>query len=147
VSRAPTTASAVSTFERPNRLKTRDESGVRWVELLEKFRATQERGRRAGRPGQAGGEGGMMPPPVPEKERRALGMGTGEAAALDEQRVGPVGAGRANGQHGAVVPVRQGVSVPTVPQQQTQTQQTHKHKGGLGIGRFASGVAGRRSKR
>ena len=121
---------------------------MRWVELLEKFRATQERGRRAGRLGQVGDEGGMGPPPAPEKERKALGMGVGDASALEEQRAGPVGVGRTNGQHGAVVPVRQGASVPTGPQhQQPQMQQTQKHKGGLGIGRFASGVAGRRSKR
>ena len=141
-SRAPNTASAVSTFERPNRIKTRDEGGVRWVELLEKFRTMQERARRPGRPGLAGGEGGMMPPPVPEKERRALG----EAAAPEEQRAGPVGVGRVNGQPGSTVPVRQGPPA-TMPQQQQQTQQTQKHKSGLGIGRFASGVAGRRSKR
>ena len=148
-SSAPTTSSAVSTFERPNRLKARDESGVRWVELLEKFRTTQERGRRAGRPGQVGDEGGMMPPPVPQKERRALGMAVGEGTALEEQRTGPVGTGRTNGHHhGAAAPVRQGASVPTGSQhQQPQMQQTQKHKGGLGIGRFASGVAGRRSKR
>jgi len=120
---------------------------VRWAELLEKFRTTQERGRRAGRPGQAGDEGGMMPPPVPEKERRALGMGAGETT-LEEQRTGPVGAGRTNGHHGMAVPGRHGASMQTASQQQQpQTQQTHKHKGGLGIGRFASGVGGRRPKR
>jgi hypothetical protein len=87
-----------------------------------------------------------MPPPVPEKERRTLGMGVGEATALEEQRAGPVGTGRTNGHHG--VSARQGASVPAGSQhQQPQMQQTHKHKGGLGIGRFASGVAGRKSKR
>ena len=42
-----TTASSVSTFERQNRLKSREEGGIRWNELLEKFRATQERVRRS----------------------------------------------------------------------------------------------------
>nr|POF14954.1 vacuole morphology and inheritance protein 14 [Quercus suber] len=43
-----TTPSSVSTFERQNRLKSRDaEGGIRWNELLEKFRTTQERVRRS----------------------------------------------------------------------------------------------------
>ena len=42
-------ASAISsTYDRPNRLKGRDE-GIRWGELLDKFRSVQERARRAQR--------------------------------------------------------------------------------------------------
>jgi vacuole morphology and inheritance protein 14 len=41
-----TTPSSVSTFERQNRLKNRDEGGIKWTELLEKFRQTQEKVRR-----------------------------------------------------------------------------------------------------
>ncbi|KAK5168936.1 uncharacterized protein LTR77_006245 [Saxophila tyrrhenica] len=41
------TGSAVSTFERQNRLKSREDGGIKWAELLEKFKATQERVRRA----------------------------------------------------------------------------------------------------
>lgn len=44
--RNPTTPS-VSTFERPNRLKPREDPGIKWNELLEKFRSTQEKGRRS----------------------------------------------------------------------------------------------------
>ncbi|KAG8623623.1 hypothetical protein KVT40_008599 [Elsinoe batatas] len=33
--------------DRPNRLKSREDPGIRWTELLEKFRSTQERARRA----------------------------------------------------------------------------------------------------
>lgn len=43
------TSSAVSTFERQNRLKGREEGTIRWTELLEKFKATQEKLRRAQR--------------------------------------------------------------------------------------------------
>ncbi|OQN99821.1 hypothetical protein B0A48_14591 [Cryoendolithus antarcticus] len=43
----PTTPSSVSTFERQNRLKAREDGGIRWTELLEKFRTTQERLRKA----------------------------------------------------------------------------------------------------
>lgn len=42
-----TTPSSVSTFERQNRLKSREEGTIKWAELLEKFKATQERVRRA----------------------------------------------------------------------------------------------------
>jgi vacuole morphology and inheritance protein 14 len=40
-----------SNFDRPNRLKSREEGIIRWTELLEKFRSVQERARRAQRPG------------------------------------------------------------------------------------------------
>ncbi|KAI3554799.1 hypothetical protein CABS01_05474 [Colletotrichum abscissum] len=43
----PSTAS--SSYDRPNRLKSREDSIIRWNELLEKFRAVQERARRAQR--------------------------------------------------------------------------------------------------
>ena len=43
---APSSAGVVSTFERQNRLKSRDEAGIRWTELLEKFKSTQDRVRR-----------------------------------------------------------------------------------------------------
>ncbi|KAL9038293.1 MAG: hypothetical protein Q9214_005338 [Letrouitia sp. 1 TL-2023] len=36
-------------FDRPNRLKAREDSAIRWVELLEKFRSVQERARRTSR--------------------------------------------------------------------------------------------------
>ena len=40
--------SSLSTFERQNRLKSRDDgTAIRWNELLEKFKATQERVRRS----------------------------------------------------------------------------------------------------
>lgn len=45
-----TTPSAAS-FDRPNRLKGREEGIIRWGELLEKFRSVQERARRAQRLG------------------------------------------------------------------------------------------------
>ncbi|PNS20616.1 hypothetical protein CAC42_343 [Sphaceloma murrayae] len=48
--RAPPTTpgtSSSSFADRPNRLKSREDPGIRWTELLEKFRSTQERARRA----------------------------------------------------------------------------------------------------
>ncbi|KAL2179448.1 vacuolar protein 14 C-terminal Fig4p binding-domain-containing protein [Thermothelomyces heterothallicus CBS 202.75] len=41
----------VSSFDRPNRLKGREEGIIRWGELLEKFRSVQERARRLQRTG------------------------------------------------------------------------------------------------
>lgn len=46
----PSTAGP-SSFDRSSRLKGRDEGGIRWNELLEKFRSVQERARRAQRQG------------------------------------------------------------------------------------------------
>jgi vacuole morphology and inheritance protein 14 len=42
-------ASTSSNFDRPNRLKGREDGSIRWVELLEKFRSVQERAKRAQR--------------------------------------------------------------------------------------------------
>ncbi|KAG0647362.1 vac14 [Hyphodiscus hymeniophilus] len=42
---------APSSFDRSSRLKGRDEGGIRWNELLEKFRSVQEKSRRAQRLG------------------------------------------------------------------------------------------------
>lgn len=57
---APTNASS-SSFDRSSRLKGRDEGGIRWNELLEKFKSVQERARRAKRPGGDFDDGlGMM---------------------------------------------------------------------------------------
>ncbi|KAM7221506.1 ARM repeat-containing protein [Rhypophila decipiens] len=45
------TTPSASTFDRPNRLKGRDDGIIRWNELLEKFRMVQERARRLNRVG------------------------------------------------------------------------------------------------
>ncbi|KAM3518544.1 hypothetical protein MY4038_010076 [Beauveria bassiana] len=47
--RSATTLSSGSGYDRPNRLKGREEGGIRWVELLEKFRSVQEKARRVQR--------------------------------------------------------------------------------------------------
>ena len=45
---APQTPSTTG-FDRPNRLKPREEGAIKWGELLEKFRSVQERARRMNR--------------------------------------------------------------------------------------------------
>ncbi|KAF3763742.1 ARM repeat-containing protein [Cryphonectria parasitica EP155] len=49
--RSSATTPSASSFDRPNRLKGREEGIIRWAELLEKFRSVQERARRAQRLG------------------------------------------------------------------------------------------------
>ncbi|OTA03391.1 vacuole-associated enzyme activator complex component (Vac14) [Trichoderma parareesei] len=49
VPRSMAAAPASSNYDRPNRLKGRDDGAIRWVELLEKFRSVQERARRSQR--------------------------------------------------------------------------------------------------
>ncbi len=47
---SPTSSSTPTYNDRPNRLKGRDE-GIKWTELLEKFRSVQDKARRAQRLG------------------------------------------------------------------------------------------------
>ncbi|KAG9249147.1 vacuolar protein 14 C-terminal Fig4p binding-domain-containing protein [Calycina marina] len=57
-----TTANAApSTFDRSSRLKGRDEGGIRWGELLEKFKSVQEKARRAQQLDIDGGFDGLRP--------------------------------------------------------------------------------------
>ncbi|KAG6016788.1 hypothetical protein E4U43_003114 [Claviceps pusilla] len=47
--RNTTASTSASSYDRPNRLKSREDSGIKWFELLEKFRSVQERARRVQR--------------------------------------------------------------------------------------------------
>jgi len=75
-----------SNYDRSSRLKGRDEGGIRWTELLEKFRSVQDKARRAQRPGGdfddmgdfRGGDGSdsrafkdlrLQGPPLPMKDK------------------------------------------------------------------------------
>lgn len=121
----------MSNFERPGRLKPRDGlSGpdaagtVKWTELLERFKQTQEKARRSQRMASMGEEeevyeklGPTAPaPPVPPKAVTGLRPGS------------PAG------------PMRP-APAPAVP----GPAQGHKPRSSLSnLGRFAGGVAGRR---
>jgi vacuole morphology and inheritance protein 14 len=115
----------VSSFERPNRLKAREDSNVRWVELLEKFRTTQERARKQSR-GALGvdGDNGDDRPPVPDKE----------VAVVDQARLPQ-----------RIVP-RAGTPTGGQPQPQVVQKPIVKSKVGLGLGRFGSG-GGKKDKK
>ncbi|KAF2878137.1 vacuolar protein 14 C-terminal Fig4p binding-domain-containing protein [Massariosphaeria phaeospora] len=114
----------VSSFERPNRLKARDEGGVKWTELLDKFKTIQERARRSQRPANLDEDGGMSP--IQEKEKlipdappKNPGLRPNSAASVNRPLPLPAG----------------------------NQSQGHKSKSSLSnLGRFAGGVAGRKKK-
>ncbi|KAK6855457.1 hypothetical protein PG990_008246 [Apiospora arundinis] len=80
--RSSATTPSTSNYDRPNRLKGREEGPIRWEQLLEKFRSVQDKARRAQRLGGGLDEGpdfselrvsdGQGPrdgrPPVPQKD-------------------------------------------------------------------------------
>lgn len=113
-------------FDRPNRLKAREEGAIRWVELLEKFKAVQERARRARRSQSHVDE--VSPAPAV-----AAGGGKDKGLLLPDganQGLRPSSAGS-------------GVQRPPPP-----SGPLHKPKSSLGnLGRFTSGVGGRKTKK
>jgi vacuole morphology and inheritance protein 14 len=114
---------AVSSFERPNRLKAREDGGVKWVELLDKFKTMQEKARRSQRLANLGDDMGASP--IQDREKQP-------------PEVPPKGPGlRPSSQASTSRPL-------PLPAQQAQG---HKSKSSLGnLGRFAGGVAGRKKK-
>jgi len=114
-----------STFDRSSRLKGRDEGGIRWNELLEKFRSVQERARRAQRPGGDLDDGlGMVDGRV--------GEGLDARAFKDLTRL-----------QGPPLPVKDTPATPAGSQ-----PQAHKSKTSLGkFGRLGGAVSGGRAKR
>ena len=120
VSTPPTPSGAC--FDRPNRLKSRDEGTIKWIELLDKFRNVQEKARRASR--QQGHLDGDKPdeaakvekdlPEVPkDASRPSSGTGAKQASSMQP---------------------------PPAP--------VHKPKSSLSrLGRFAGGVADRSKKK
>ncbi|KAF2012158.1 ARM repeat-containing protein [Aaosphaeria arxii CBS 175.79] len=113
-------------FERPNRLKAREEGGVKWVELLDKFKTTQEKARRSQRLAALGEE--ATGSPVQEKEK-----------PHPEGPPKPLG-GRPNSAASTNRPLP--MPAPQVPQ-----AAGHKSRTSLSnLGRFAGGVAGRKKK-
>jgi vacuole morphology and inheritance protein 14 len=74
------TAGAVSSFEGRNRLtqRPRDGEGIRWTELLEKFKTTQERVRRANQRQQlgAGADDDTQLPGSPQLDRKSVVLRT-----------------------------------------------------------------------
>ncbi|KAL8973320.1 MAG: hypothetical protein Q9183_000013 [Haloplaca sp. 2 TL-2023] len=114
-------------FDRPNRLKAREEGAIRWAELLDKFKAVQERARRASR-SQANVEDG-----TPLAAATATDVKDKALLALEGPKPGlrPSSAGSAGPQRS---------QPPSGP--------LHKPKSSLGnLGRFTSGVGVRKPKK
>ncbi|KAF2799938.1 ARM repeat-containing protein, partial [Melanomma pulvis-pyrius CBS 109.77] len=110
----------VSGFERPNRLKAREDGGVKWNELLDKFKMIQERARRSQRLSSLGED--MTTSPIQEKEKippdvppKNPNLRPNSAASTSKIPPGPAGT------------------------------PGHKPRSSLSnLGRFAGGVAGRK---
>ena len=114
-------------FDRPNRLKAREEGAIRWVELLDKFKAVQERARRAGRSQQAHVDDGT---PV-------LPAGASEAGS-SHKLSSLLSDGPKHGQ--GIRPSSAGSAIQRAP---PASGPMHKPKSSLGnLGRFTSGVGG-----
>ncbi|KAI9707236.1 MAG: hypothetical protein M1836_000196 [Candelina mexicana] len=121
--RAPP-ATPSSTYDRPNRLKAREEGGIKWVELLDKFKSVQEKARRLQRLQTQGEVGapvlGLFEGKGKEKEK-------GAAAQSEKLR-------------------RSGSSASL--NRTPANAQGHKPKSSLSnLGRFTSGVGARKTKR
>lgn len=121
---APQTPSTTG-FDRPNRLKPREEGAIKWGELLEKFRSVQERARRANR--LQGQVNGLKPDgwtDVGRSQDKAL-----PDVPLDSSRPASALSGPPRSTATTMAP-------PPAP--------VHKPKSSLGrLGRFAGGVADR----
>ncbi len=115
-----------SNFDRPNRLKGREEGIIRWNELLEKFRSVQERARRAQRPGVDLGD----VPGLGLSDLRLVGDSLeGKGPPRDAARLGP----------GPPVPLKD-APAPAAP--------APKPRSGLGrqFGRLGGAVSGRNKR-
>ena len=115
-------STAPSSYDRPNRLKGREE-GIRWTELLEKFRNVQEKARRIQRPGELDDDiafGAKATEPADTKAFKDLVR-----------------------QPGLATPAKETSSIPVPAQTPVQ-----KSKSGLGkFGRLGGAVSGSRPKR
>ncbi|KAL1640125.1 hypothetical protein SLS58_007239 [Diplodia intermedia] len=76
-----TPTQTTSGFDRPNRLKSREgEGGIKWQELLEKFKQVQERARRAQRNAMLGIDGSPDVPDAASSSGGQSGVGLGGTA-------------------------------------------------------------------
>jgi vacuole morphology and inheritance protein 14 len=130
-------AAGGSSFDRSNRLKaSRDDGSVRWVELLDKFKTTQERARRAQRAQQNGSA--EDPTPATGSQRfPAFGEGI--------ERKLPLLADAQNKAHGrAASEGGPGMRPPPIPPPAPH----QKSKSSLSnLGRLAGGVGKNRAKK
>ena len=111
-------------FDRPNRLKGREEGTIRWAELLEKFKSVQEKAKRLQRSQNRAEDGTPAPRPPAETEKEKV------APDVSKQALRPSSAGSAT---------------PRVP---TPGGPLHKPKSSLGnLGRLTGGVGRQKGKK
>ena len=111
-------------FDRPNRLKPREEGAIRWGELLEKFKGVQEKARRAHKLHSQVEDG------MPALDIATETVKDKTLPDLPKQLVRPPSAGSGGGR-------------PPPP-----NGPVHKTKSSLGnLGRFADKVGARKAKR
>ncbi|KAF4512193.1 hypothetical protein G6O67_001367 [Ophiocordyceps sinensis] len=121
--RSASTSTSSATYDRPNRLKGRDDGSIRWQELLEKFRSVQERARRTQRHMLDGEE-------IPAVGLNELRMSEGPLEIKGRESRGPAPS--------APPPVPQRDSTPAAPAPPVK-------KSGLGrqFGRLGGAVSGK----
>ena len=119
---------ASSNYERPNRLKGREDGGgIKWVELLEKFKSVQEKARRQQRQSFLKDDETPMGQLLDEKTPNSA-----DPSSLIAQ--------------GRLTSSSATVNIQTPPQQ--VTGQNQKAKSGLGhLGRLSGAVGGRKTRR
>lgn len=111
-------------FDRPNRLKPREEGAIKWTELLEKFKGVQEKARRAHRLQDQVEDGTPAP---------------NAAMSVNKDKVLP------DVPKHALRPSSAGNMTQRPP---PSSGPLHKPKSSLGnLGRFAGGVGGRKGKK
>ncbi|KAK5114449.1 hypothetical protein LTR62_002384 [Meristemomyces frigidus] len=132
---APSTPSAVSTFERQNRFRGKDgagEGGIRWTELLDKFRITQEKVRRSQLRQLTGQHDGVDDPQLDHVKRLAIVPPSGHQTNVAMRS----GSAQSIGRPGS------NAHAPLAP-----TPSAHgKGKSSLNLGRVAGGFGARKGK-
>lgn len=149
-----TTQSGPTSFDRSTgtRLKARDENAIRWVELLDKFKAVQERARRSQAPQRYSFDqtGPMFNPSLTAALSAAATERPKDRSGLPDAPRGapggPTNAGNA-GLGGAGLGASGNAAGRAVDQAVAKgLGATHKHKSSLSsLGRL--GIGGRKSKR
>lgn len=127
-------SSGSSNYDRPNRLKGRDEAGIRWVELLDKFKSVQEKARRSLRPGGEHADDGGAGTAFGHIELRG---------DLDPKALADLA--RLQTPTPPLVPPKGGVGagVGQVPGHKPRTSLSNK----FGLGRSSGGISGSRAKK
>ncbi|KZF21901.1 ARM repeat-containing protein [Xylona heveae TC161] len=136
-------------YDRPNRLKSRDQdnSGIRWVELLDKFKSVQEKARRLQRLQTHGGTDGIgingtSLDGLPSSVRNNRFLLNGQN--LDSPGLG-LGLGIPGSAGGAVVPSASGIAATgkqlssLLPQRPGSAQSIHNTQGQAAAGNQRAG--------